>query len=191
MSTLNYFSNFDDSPFQQTNVREFNRLKDDPCDIEQRNTSNEQKLKYMTNNYNDLIEAKDKLNFYGMTIKDQLFVPSEKVDQYSFLVSGVENNILTNCRVKNEFGQLPLPTIPARYQSAHGNVDIEDTMGRLFEPHHNPCLSRDTEYYKRSFYIFNDPNIETPQAIKSVETDAFGPRGGESTRFSECDIQNP
>jgi hypothetical protein len=177
-----YNSNFDASGFQSS--REFNRTIDDPCATQQREQDNNKKLKFVTTNFRDLVDAKDQLNFYGMTIKDKLFVPAESMDQDSQLKYGETGGILTNCKTKQGFGQLPLPTMPSRYQMYHGDVEIEDSMRNLSDNTKNACDSRDTEYYKRHFYLFNDlKGIETPDATKSIETPDFGPRGGLSTRF--------
>ena len=90
---------------------------------------------------------------------------------------------MTNCKVKNIFGQLPLPTVPAKYQTGHGNLEKEETLRfpLIYEEHKQAIIPRDEEFYKRSFYIFE--NIEKPDALKSVETPEFGPRGGVSTRY--------
>jgi len=177
-----YNSNFDDSGFTKVNVREFNRTIDDPCAIQQRTDDNSKKIKYITTNHVDLLQAKEKLNFYGMTIRDQLFVPSENMDQDSFLRYGKTGGIITNPNIKNEFGQLPFPTMPAKYQTAHGNFDIEGSMRTpLTETNKQSCNPRDIDFYKRSFTLFE--GIEKPDPLKSVETDSFGPRGGINTRF--------
>lgn len=177
-----YSSNFDDSKFQKINWREFNRTIDDPCAVQQRTDDNAKKLKFITTNHIDLIEAKEKLNFYGMAIKDKLFVPSENIDKDSFLRYGQDGNVMTNCNVKNIFGQLPLPTVPGKFQTGHGNLQIEDKMRfPIYEEHRQSNIPRDENLYNRSFYIFD--NIEKPDAMKSIETSDFGPRGGMSTRF--------
>ena len=181
-----YNSNFDDSSFQQVNWREFNKTIDDPCAIQQRNDNNNKKLKFVTTNHVDLLEAKDTLNFYGMTIKDTLFVPGENMDSDSYLRLGEKGNILTNCNTKNEYGQLPLPTMPSRYQLYHGDVNIEDSLrNNNLENNRKTCNPSSSEYFNRHFFLFDDKNgIETPNAAKSVETQDFGPRGGTSTRFT-------
>ena len=177
-----YNSNFASPDFQDT--REFNRTGDDPCAIMQKNTDNMKKLKFVTTNFADFLDAKNTLNFYGMTIKDKLFVPAESMDKDSDLKYGETGNVLTNCKTKQGLGQLPLPTIPARYQLFHGDVVIEDKMRNLSDNTKNSCNPRDTEYYNRSFYLFNDDlGIETPDATRSVEPPKFGPRGGLPTRF--------
>jgi len=177
-----YNSNFDDAEFKST--REFNRTIDDPCATQQRTDDNNKKLKFVTTNFRDLIEAKEKLNFYGMTIKDKLFVPSEEMDKDSQLKYGETGGIITNCKTKSGFGPLPFPTMPSRYQLYHGDVDIEDSMRNLSDNTKNSCDPRDTEFYKRHFYVFDDnQGIETPDATKSIETIDFGARGGISTRF--------
>jgi len=180
-----YGSNFDDTSFQKASAREFNKTIDDPCAIQQRNNDNSKKLKFVTTNHVDLLQAKEALNFYGMTLKDQLFVPSEQIDEFSKLRLGEKGNILTNCNVKNEFGQLPVPTMPSRYQLFHGDVVIEDSMRNKLQSNRQSCNPRDSNFHKRSFYIFDDAQgIETPDASKSIETPQFGPRGGSSTRFT-------
>ena len=176
-----YNSNFDDSEFK-VHWRELNRTIDDPCAIQQRTDDNNKKIKYITTNHIDLLEAKDKLNFYGMTIRDHLFVPSENMDQDSFLRYGKTGGIVTNPNIKNEFGQLPFPTTPAKYQTAHGNLDVDNSMRTpLTETNKQSCNPRDIEFYKRSFSIFE--GIDKPDPLKSVETKDFGPRGGVNSRF--------
>ena len=178
-----YNSNIDSSEFKSSS-REFNRTIDDPCANQQRQEDNSKKLKFVTTNFRDLIEAKDQLNYYGMTIKDKLFVPAENMDEDSKLKYGETGGVITNCKTKHGFGQLPLPTIPSRYQLFHGDVDIEDSMRNLSDNTKNACNPRDTEYHNRHFYVFDDSKgIETPDATKSIETSDFGPRGGLSTRF--------
>lgn len=181
-----YNSNFDDSKFQSVSWREFNKSIDDPCAIQQRTQDNAKKLKFITTNHRDLLDAKDTLNFYGMTVKDQLFVPAEQMDAFSELRQGKSGNILTNCNVKNEYGQLPFPTMPSRYQLYHGDVEKEDSMRySLLEANRKTCNPKDTEFFQRHFYLFNDAaGVETPNALKSVQTPDMGPRGGASTRFA-------
>lgn len=181
-----YNGNFDDSDFQKVSsgYREFNKTIDDPCAIQQRNQDNDKKLKFVTTNHIDLLEAKQAYNFYGMTTKDTLFVPgAAQMESDSSLRLGEQGNILTNCNVRNEYGQLPLPTMPFKGQLFHGDVDIEDKL-RTFttETNRKTCNPKDSEYYQRSFYIFGQ-TVESPNASKSVETPDMGPRGGVSTRF--------
>lgn len=178
-----YNSNFDDATFKQSSRREYNRLIDDPCAIQQRNSDNQKKIKFVTTNHIDLLNGKADMNFFGMTMKDQLFVPSEKIDDYSKLLNGQNGGVLTNVNVKYGFGQLPIPTVPGQYQLAHGDVVIEDSIRNLRENNKNACNPRDTDFHDRYFYLFNDSiGIETPAAIKSVHTDELGPPGGISTR---------
>jgi hypothetical protein len=183
-----YNSNFDDSGFYAKNTREFNKTIDDPCAVQKRNEDNDKKLKFITTNHIDLLQAKEKLNFYGMTIKDQLFVPSENIDKETFLKYGGNGNIITHEKSKSEFGQLPFSTIPAQYQLAHGDLKVENNL--LYNSHvsnRQSCNPRDNTYYDRSFYIFDDSKgIDTPDALKSVEnTSMWGTRGGMQTRFLE------
>jgi hypothetical protein len=177
-------SNLVNTEFEKVNFRGNNRTLDDPCAIQQRDGDNGKKLKYMTTTFRELIEAKDNLNFFGMTMKDQLFVPSEKVDKYSEILNGKSGNLLTQCNTRNGFGQLPFPTMPSKYQLSRGDVQIEDSIRNLTEVNKNSCNPREDDFYSRYFYIFDDKQgIDTPNALKSVETDDFGKRGGVDTRF--------
>jgi|UniRef100_A0A6C0DXC5 hypothetical protein len=178
-------SNLVNTEFEKVNFRENNRTLDDPCAIQQRDGDNGKKLKYMTSTFRELIEAKDNLNYFGMTMRDQLFVPSEKVDKYSEMLNGKSGNLLTQCNTRNGFGQLPFPTMPSKYQLSRGDVQIEDSMKNLIEVNKNSCNPRDDDFYSRYFYIFDDKQgIDTPDALKSVEIDDFGKRGGINTRFT-------
>ena len=177
--TTTYFSNFDDSSFKVNKPREFNKLIDDGCDIQQRNYSNDKKLKFVTTTHRDLIDAKKRLNYFGVDIQDQLFTPDYLMDDESKLWLGVTGGKLTNCNVKHEFGELPLPTMPSRYQLYHGDVQTEDNIRNYLEQNKNSCNPRDSEFYKRSFYIF-DGCVEVPEAVKSVEENL---RCGVSSRY--------
>jgi hypothetical protein len=178
-----YNSNFDNSSFQSVNWREFNKSIDDPCTIQQRTEDNEKKLKFVTTNHIDLLEAKNNLNFYGMTLKDSLFVPSDNIDKDSNLRIGSHGNIMTNCKIRNEFGQLPFPTMPSRYQLHHGDVDVEDSIRNLSNTNKKACNPKDDDFHNRYFYIFGVPGVEKINPVDYVETKKFGPRGGISTRF--------
>jgi hypothetical protein len=165
-------------------LREFNRTRDDPCDIQERNNANSKKLKFITTNHRDLIEAKNELNFFGIGMKHHLFVPEKKIDEYSQIRLGKTGNIMTNINIKNDFGQLPVPTMPYRGQLSRGDVKIEDSIRNNLQTNRKTCNPKDAEYFKRSFAIFDDNiGIETPSPVKSVEPKEFGPRGGIPSRF--------
>lgn len=176
-----YNSNFDDEKFKAAQNHEFNRVIDDPCFIQQQTEDNSKKLKFVTTNHLDLIDAKANLNFFGMTMRDQLFVPSEQIDTFSLLRQGQTGNVVTNCNIRNEYGQLPFPTMPSKYQTAHGDVDKESILTTSnYEINRKTCNPRDNSFFNRSFYIFE--NVEVPNALNSVESDL---RCGVSTRFSK------
>lgn len=184
-SSSTYYSNFDSSSFDKYKSNGMNSLADDDCYNQQKDISNGKKLKFITTNYIDLLEAKEKLNFFGIGIKDQLFVPGDKIDEYSSLLNGKNGHTLTNCNVRNEFGQLPIPTTPYRGQLQHGNVDVEDSI-RTLQVKKHACLPSDDNFQNRSFAIFD--KIDKPQAIFSVETPQAGfllGRNGAPTRFLE------
>lgn len=182
-SATTYYSNFDSKSFKEYDG--MSSLADDECYKQQKDMSNSKKLKFITTNHIDLLEGKEKLNFFGLGVRDQLFVPGDRIDQYSNLLNGSIGHTLTRCNIKNEFGQLPIPTTPFRGQLQHGNVDIEDSL-RTFEVKKTSCLPKDTNFQDRSFAIFSKD--DTPNAILSVETPQVGfslGRNGTPTRFSE------
>jgi hypothetical protein len=167
--------------YKENGSREMNRTIDDPCAMQVRKSENNKKFKFVTTNHLDLLNAKSDLNFFGMTVKHHLFVPSEKVEDYSKLRNGESGGKLTNINVRHGFGQLPLPTLPSRYQQYHGDITIEDSMRNLLNVKKNSCNPREDTYYDRSFDLFDDKlGIETPDPTKSI---VFGTRGGVSTRF--------
>lgn len=189
VSSQLYPANFDDSSFNKFKTNEFNRLNSDACYNQQKDVSNNKKLKFVTTNFKDLIDAKEKLNFFGIGMRDQLFVPSDKIDTYSNLLNGQNGDVLTNCKVKNGFGQLPMPTMPYRGQLHHGDVTIEDSMREIQEVNKKSILPRDNNFQTRSFAIFTPTlDIPIPQAVQSVETPQIGfqlGRNGDPTRFSQ------
>lgn len=167
-----YFSSFDNSQFAAYENTDSTRLSADECAIQAKNTDNKKKLKFITTNNIDLIQGAENMNFFSIGVKDQLFVPSDKIDCYSNLLNGQNGNEMTskNERRGIEFGQLPIPTLPYRGQVSHGSVDIEDSIRNNVSPQSKACRPKDTQFYERSFTIFDDSlNIEIPRATKSVE----------------------
>jgi len=175
MSQTTYFSNFDNTKFKSYDNTDSNRLISDPCAIQAKAADNSKKLKFLTTNHIDLLEGKEKMNFFGIGIHDTLFVPSDKIDNYSNLLNGTLGGELTNFKQHSELGQLPISTMPFRGQLFHGDVDIEDSMRNEIVTKKNACLPRDTEFYDRSFAIFNNKlNIDIPLPLNSVETSEDG-----------------
>lgn len=161
-----------------------NRLRDDKMTINQQGTDSLKKLKYYTTNTADMINAKDSYNMYGIDLKDGLFVPAKLIDNDSFLRANKKGNTRQKGNYSNN-SALPFPTLPARYNVAHGDTTIEDGIRQNpVEPNKNSTNPKDTAFYNRTFSIFNDKNgIETPNALRSVETrQDFGARGGINTR---------
>lgn len=158
-----------------------NNLRDDPCSLSQRDNANNKKVKYITTNFKDLLEAKEKFNFFGMTTKDKLFVPAEKIDTDSQIRYGENGNILTQFNVRQTFGTLPMATTPGRYQLSHGDVEIEDKIRLSFQDNKKSVLPSDSQFFNRYFYIFDDSKgIETPKPENFIEKLN---RAGVSTRF--------
>lgn len=175
--TLNYYSNFDADAFTNK-PREFNKLIDDTCDIKQRNFSNEKTLKFTTTTYRDLFDAEKNGNYFSIGVNDQLFVPSKYIDTYSELLNGDTGNTLTNCNVRHDMGELPLPTMPSRYQGYHGDIQTEDNMRNLLETNKKSCNPRDQTFYIRSFYVFEQ--VDVPNPLDSIESMI---RCGTSSRY--------
>ena len=179
--TTNYYSNFDDTVFKQQSKGEFNRLNEDLCYKQARDAGNDALLKFYTTNNIDLIQARENLNFFSIGVKDTLFVPTDQMDTYSGLVNGSTGSMLTNPKMKQGLGSLPV-NIPYRGQVSRGDVDVEDSMRNYFTDRSKACLPSDYSFEQRSFYIFDDSKgIETPDATKSVENFQ---RAGEVTRFT-------
>jgi hypothetical protein len=188
MNASIYPANFNYSEFEKYKMTEFNRMSEDVCYNKLKDSDNNKRLKFYTTNNIDLLEGKNNYNFFGYAVKDELFVPGEKIDDYSNLINSKNGGILTHCKYKQEFGQLPLPTTPYRGQVSHGDVIIEDSKVRGWvNPKKNACLPRDPNFEQRSFAIFDDSQlIETPNAFKSVETPEIGfglGRNGVPSRF--------
>lgn len=188
MSASVYPANWSGSEFEKYKQQEFNRQNEDLCYNQMRDSDNNKRLKFYTTNHADLLDSKDKLNFFSIGVRDQLFVPSEKIDDYSNLINSKNGGIITHGKYKQEFGQLPLSTLPYRGQVSRGDVLIEDSKVRGWvNPKKNACLPRDPNFEQRSFAIFDDSQlIETPNAFKSVETPEIGfglGRNGVPSRF--------
>jgi len=187
LQTQIYPANFNYSEFEKYKFSEFNRMSEDSCFNKRKDNDNDKKLKFMTTNYVDILEGKDKLNFFGYSIKDGLNVPGERIDNYSDLLNGKTGGQITNEKWKNSLGQLPLLTTPYRGQLQHGDVIKEDSIRNYIEPKKNSCLPKGTDFEQRSFAIFDDAQgIEVPNANKSVEQHDNGfhlGRNGVSSRF--------
>ena len=175
----NTFNSEYKSTFSFTPTRNLTRLADDECEQQKRNTEDRTKMKYFTTNHIDLLEGHTQ-NWFGISMRDQLFTPAENMDGDSNLRYAP----LTNCKVKNNYGQLPIPTLPALY-NAH--VQDTDKQAEFIWPLHNrergECQPRDANFHNRSWYIF--PEMKH-QAIKSVQS-SNDYRQGTSTRFVDLD----
>lgn len=175
------------SEFEKYKFSEFNRSSEDSCFNKRKDNDNDKKLKYMTWNGLDLLESKEKLNFFSIGVRDQLFVPGERIDTYSDLLNGKTGGKITNEKFRYASGQLPLPTTPFRGQLHHGDVIKEDSIRNYIEVKKNSCLPKGVDFEQRSFNIFDDTQgIEVPNANRSVEQSGNGfnlGRNGEPSRF--------
>lgn len=151
-----------------------NNLRDDHCAQQERSESNANKLKYLTHSFSDLLDAQNNLNYFGMTIKDRMFVPETLLDKDSEL----RMSQMTNCNIKTNLGPLPV-NVGYRGQLHHGDTTIEMNIKGLWDRELKSCQPKGTDFHKRHFQIFPE-GIETPDALKSVEN---WNRAGASTRF--------
>lgn len=178
MSTNEYQNAFE-RPLTFTPTRNLTSLQDDACEQQKRNQEDSTKLKYVTTNHIDLLNG-HKQNWFGIALRDQLFTPAENMDADSQLRHGT----LTNCKVRNNFGQLPIPTLPSLANSRAQDTDIESKyIWSQLTRERKECNPRETNFHDRSFYTF--PEIKH-QAIKSVQKSTHY-RQGVSTRFLDLD----
>lgn len=163
-------------------MSDLNRLRDDIGDINKKREDNLKKLKYYTTNNIDLINVDQTRDFYGLNLKDGLFVPTPKIiDESSQLTINKSGN--TSYRNKTTYGQLPLPTLPSQVHSAKGNTEIEDSLRHNFIIHKKATNPKEVNSYSRTFSIFDSELLEKPDNLKSVENPRdFGPRGGINSR---------
>jgi hypothetical protein len=154
-------------------MSEFNRLIDDSCYKTVKDCENVKTVKYITTSFNNLLDNQG-LNggFYGLSVKHELAVPSEKIDIYNSLI----RDTITNCQtMRGTDNALPLETIPAKYQLPFGNVEIEDELknGSTTLRSKKTCLKTlDCNNQDRVFYIF-DKNILPPKPENGVEKQRF------------------
>ena len=176
------------SDFEKYKKAEFDSLAEDDCYNMRKDSDNKKKLKYMTWNGIDLLQGKEQLNFFGIGVRDTLFIPGEHIDTYSNLLNGSDGGQITHDKFRYGLGQLPLPTAPYRGQLQHGDVIVEDKIRNYIEVKKNACLPKDSQFQNRSFTIFDDnQGIETPKALDSVEIPEIGfsnGRPGVNTRFT-------
>lgn len=165
--------------FSFTPTRNLTSLVDDECYQQRIASEDTKKLKYTTTNYIDLLEGHNQ-NWFGISMRDQLFTPAENMDGDSNLRYAP----LTNCKVKNNFGQLPIPTLPSLYNARAQDTDKESKyIWGISTTERKECQPSDTNYHDRSWYIFPDMKH---QAIRSVQTGSEY-RQGTSTRFADLD----
>jgi hypothetical protein len=185
MSDNTYKSMFK-SDFTFTPQRNLTRLQDDECEQQRRGSEDTTKLKYTTTNHLDLLEGHE-YNWFGIGLRDHLFVPSDNMDGDSSLRYAP----LTNCRVRDNYGQLPIPTLPSLHNAHAQDTDKESKMlWPLHDRGQKVCNPKDTEYFNRSFYIFPEEIRESGELkhspIRSVQT-TNDYRQGLSTRFIDLD----
>ncbi len=190
-----YPANFESGHFTKQRDRELNRLGNDECTVQREGVEDSHKLKYITTNHRDLVDAADFLpngtikpkNYYGITVKNDLFVPAREIDRYNKLVNGQEGKVLSNLNVPHYGYEFPV-FVGYRGNVHRGPVNKEMELRSKLNETKKTCNPKDTHYHEnRSFEIFNpEIGIQVPNGLDSVvakHPDFFGPRGGISTRF--------
>lgn len=152
-----------------------NRLSDDQCDIQQKGSEYNTKLKYLTTNFVDFEEAQSTSNFFSLGFKNGLYTPSDKIPEETML----RNAQVTNQRAKTGFGALPLPTMPGKYfQNAYGDSTVEATIRGEYTSRDRTLRQYDGMHYTRTFPIFRKDSVYNNLLNFVEETQ----RGGEYTR---------
>lgn len=163
--------------------RSLGRLEDDHCEVTQREVEAHKPLKYYTTNYHD--RDFQKVSERGINFTDGLGIPSCSIDSDTDLRRS--NNTTLNLPLT--LPALPLATTPAKTNGfGQGDVDTEQYLRPRTDnfDNFNACRPRETDYYKRSFQIF-DNLCRKPQVIKHTVQKNHNYRGGVDTRQA-CDF---
>jgi hypothetical protein len=157
-------------------MSENTRTTSDPCYINNKETSNYDRLKFLTTSFTDLLDAQRNGQYFGSTTKREYAVPADKIDTYSQLVNGVRGDYNSKCyTTRGTNNPLPLPTFPSQINLAHGNFESDDLRGSEIRPK-NP-LRYVPDNISRTFGIFD--GMVTPSNMVDITN-----RSGEQTRFS-------
>jgi hypothetical protein len=134
-------------------------------------------LKYFTTNFFD---NEVKLS-RGINFSDGIGIPMCRVD----IDSKQRYAPITNLNFPQSLPALPLPTT-ANYSKGQGPVDIEDSIRNQYQRERKDCIDKDTQYYKRSFGIFDGLEVVPNGCVDNYVQKSVGFRQGASTR----DINN-
>jgi hypothetical protein len=138
----------------------------DDCRSQNQNNDFTRKFKYVTTNFADIVNAKDTGNYFGINVRDYISVPGDKIESDTLL----KFQKMTNCNSREISKSLPLPTTPAKFQLAHGDVSSENSL-RFLE-------LRDKKSVLPSFSSYS---FEILPTLESISIEPF-PKIGVSTR---------
>lgn len=129
---------------------------------------------YQLQNYHNLGLNPQASCLPGYLPRDGYGIPATGID----VSSNLESYKLTNMREINQFGQLPLPTIPDLSKGCY-NVGAETALfqGRNGFTRKSE-LPKDVAYYKRSFQVFDSLHYNP----ENYAVEPF-PRIGSDTRY--------
>jgi hypothetical protein len=150
------------------------RSKNDDCYKNNRDESNYNRLKFSTTSFTDLINAQQTGSYFGSTVRHEFTVPSDKIDIYSELLNGVRPGCCY--QVRGTDNPLPLPTLPAMYNTAHGDISTEDNNVRGNNIRLKNPLRYVPDNIERTFGIF-DSMIKPSNYVENSS------RNGQQTRF--------
>lgn len=130
-------------------------------------------LKYYTQNFYD----KNIILNRGINFNDGFGVPGCNIDKSTTY----RNSQLTNAKCIQELPPFPMATT-ANFSKGQGNTLIEDSLRPQNIRVHNSCQPRETNYYNRSFTIFDNLPIKPNGCVDNVVQSSYGYYMGEPTR---------
>ncbi len=169
--TLQKYSNFGSNE----KFGSLSGLISDPCNLTRDEIESTKQLKYYTRNFFDENIVQNR----GIFFNDGFGIPSCEIDHSTTARLGT----VTNKNLIQNLPSLPLPTT-ASFSKGQGSVTIEDKLRPGAERQRKQCNPRDTEYYNRSFYIFDNLPIKPNECVDNVVQKGPMYRQGVSTRVT-------
>ena len=146
------------------------RSNNDVCYRNNKDKSNYDRLKFSTTSFTDLIDAQQNNSYSG--------IPTDKIDMYSQLLNGVRSEYNTKCyQTRGTNNPLPLPTLPGKYNTAHGDITVEDGNLRGNDIRQKNPLRYVPNNDERIFDIFSENVIRPSNFVEKTS------RNGQQTRF--------
>lgn len=149
-------------------------LESDKCNMDKDEIQSMKPLKHFTRNFFDKKIIQDR----GINFQDGFGTPSCKIDHSTNMRFGTS----TNLNLPLNLPALPLPTT-ASYVKGQGPVSVEQRIRPRQTKELKSCNPRDTEYYKRHFYIFDHLSVTPNGCVDNVVQNGPAFRQGVPTRF--------